>query len=158
MVLGHLGITLFPLLFNRDFNWDARLLLVGAILPDLLDKPIGHLLLPQNNGRMIGHTILFSATLVLIAFKFRKIAPLAFGTAFHQLLDGVYLDARGALWPLLGPFEHTDYQLGSWLEAYTDPWIIGEELAGAAIIIMVITIYGISGVKAMVLKGRPTVQ
>jgi len=34
---------------------------LGAILPDLIDKPIGRILLGESvaNGRLFGHTLLF---------------------------------------------------------------------------------------------------
>lgn len=42
--------------------FDIRFWLLGGILPDVIDKPIGHYLFSQafgNNGRIFSHTLLF---------------------------------------------------------------------------------------------------
>lgn len=40
---------------------DIRTLLIGSLLPDIIDKPLGHLLFREalSNGRTYGHTLLF---------------------------------------------------------------------------------------------------
>lgn len=161
MVFGHLGLTMLPLLLNRETHWDVRLLVLGAFLPDIIDKPIGHLLLPQNNGRIIGHTLLFAISLVLFSAFFRKMAPLAFGVAFHQLLDGVFTDPQGALWPLMGGFETTSYEVSQWLLAYTKPWVLFEEAAGLVVLLLVINSFGLKNILKVIrhghLKGQQTI-
>ncbi|MHC1582882.1 MAG: metal-dependent hydrolase, partial [Candidatus Syntropharchaeia archaeon] len=73
-ILGHLGVTLgIAVLFFRilKIKPDRQLylsVLIGAILPDLVDKPIGEILLANSisNGRLFAHTLLFVFFLLLI--------------------------------------------------------------------------------------------
>ncbi|MCK5772700.1 MAG: metal-dependent hydrolase [Thermoplasmata archaeon] len=133
--LAHLGFT--SLLSSR--NIDLKVLLLGAVLPDLIDKPLGHILLPGNNGRIIAHTLLFSVLLLLIGLAWKSALPLSLGVSMHQLLDSIYLSPESSLWPILGPFPSTDFHISSWLDSLTDPYIIVTELAGLAILIVVFT-------------------
>ncbi len=133
--LAHLGFT--SLLSGR--NIDLKVLLLGAMLPDLIDKPLGHILLPGNNGRIIAHTLLFSVLLLLIGLAWKSALPLSLGVSMHQLLDSMYLSPESSLWPMLGPFPPTDFHISSWLDSLTDPYIIMTELAGLAFLIVVFT-------------------
>ena len=133
--LAHLGFT--SLLSSRNIN--LKVLLLGALLPDLIDKPLGHILLPGNNGRIIAHTLLFSALLLLIGLAWKSALPLSLGVSMHQLLDSMYLSPESSLWPILGPFPSTDFHISSWLDSLTDPFIIITELVGLAILVVVFT-------------------
>lgn len=133
--LAHLGFT--SLLSSRNIN--LKVLLLGALLPDLIDKPLGHILLPGNNGRIIAHTLLFSALLLLIGLAWKSALPLSLGVSMHQLLDSMYLSPESSLWPMLGPFPSTDFHISSWLDSLADPFIIITELVGLAILVVVFT-------------------
>ncbi len=110
-ILGHLG---FSLLFGRLVRpfWPGRMpvgwLLFGALLPDLMDKPVGHFILPWDNGRLIGHALVFAIALGVFAWvrSSRVWGAIALGVFFHQLQDGFWLDLNGWFWPFMGPFEH----------------------------------------------------
>jgi hypothetical protein len=138
MPLAHIGIPMLPFLFRDDPGWDIRLLVLGGLLPDLIDKPLGHLIMPENNGRIFAHSLIFALSLLLIALAYRPLMPLSLGVSMHQLLDGTFLDPGGAAWPFLGPFESTDYQLIEWIHALTDPYTITEEMIGLSIIILIV--------------------
>jgi len=113
MILWHLGgtVALVRYVF-RDPNMDLRLLLVGALLPDLIDKPLGRVLHVggYNSGQLWGHTLLFSASLmvlILVATKRgsgrrRTWFPLAIGAMFHLVLDAMWARSETFLWPVLG--------------------------------------------------------
>ncbi len=63
-ILAHLGFTLalfYVILrrFSHGQSLDYRLVLLGAVLPDLIDKFVGHVLLPIGNGRIFAHGLLF---------------------------------------------------------------------------------------------------
>jgi hypothetical protein len=68
LLSGHPGISLgifFGLVFfipRMRTIIDPKYLAIGAILPDLIDKPIGSIIFASiiSNGRIIGHTLLFS--------------------------------------------------------------------------------------------------
>ena len=95
----------------RIWNIDYRLVILGSLLPDLLDRPLGHWLLPEifnPSGRLFGHTLLFLTLLVtfsLIMLRFtRSRTPLVFAlaSAGHLLIDRMWESPRTLLWPLYG--------------------------------------------------------
>ncbi len=95
----------------RGQKVDFRLVMVGSLLPDIIDKPLGSYRLPLGNGRVYAHTLLFllaMITLGILSFRWRKglvVPTLAFGTLCHLLLDSMWAHPRTLFWPLLGPFE-----------------------------------------------------
>ena len=68
---------------------------IGALLPDLIDKPVGEVIFASTiaNGRIIGHTLFFVLLLALIGvyvYKKRKDSrglALASGSFSHLLED-----------------------------------------------------------------------
>jgi membrane-bound metal-dependent hydrolase YbcI (DUF457 family) len=79
-LFGHLGVTLgiavllFRILKIKPNRRIYLTVLVGAILPDLIDKPIGEIVLSQSlsNGRLFAHTFLFIFILLLIGMYLHK--------------------------------------------------------------------------------------
>jgi hypothetical protein len=65
---GHLGITLGIVvlgLYHFKIEPTRKLygaILLGSVLPDLIDKPIGEIMLADSlsNGRLVAHTLLFA--------------------------------------------------------------------------------------------------
>lgn len=86
----------------RDPRFDYRLAAVGALIPDVLDAPLGQ--------RATAHTLLFAVgalTAIMVATVRRRelrsrLLALPVGLLLHLVLHGVV--GRGALlyWPLLG--------------------------------------------------------
>jgi hypothetical protein len=66
-IFGHIGITLGIAFIIFQFVLPRIGIRLGAILPDLIDKPIGRILLGESvaNGRLFGHTLLFILLLKL---------------------------------------------------------------------------------------------
>ena len=126
---------------------DYRLIIVGALLPDIIDKPLGMFLFPGffNSNRIFCHTLLFLVILSSVAvylFKRRGqtwLIALSFGTFMHLILDGMWLAPRTLLWPAYGwAFERTD--VSHWLQNIpyvlrTDPAEYLPELVGAIILL-----------------------
>ena len=162
MPLGHIGIPLLLPLLKRDMEIDVRLLMIGSILPDLIDKPMGHILFPQDNGRIFAHTLLFVIILSAVGLMYRPVLSLSLGATFHHILDGMFLDPRTSLWPLLGPFESYDFRVYQWIEAYRDPYVITEEIAGALLLIILILNWKLfipSNLKSFLRRGfEPSLQ
>lgn len=116
LLFGHLGVTLgiffvLGLMLPRLRELiGVRHLAVGAMLPDLVDKPLGRVILAETlaNGRIIGHTLVFSLFLALVGLyyyeKKKNTWPLAFaaGSLFHILEDGMWANPKTLYWPLLG--------------------------------------------------------
>ncbi|HII93550.1 MAG TPA: metal-dependent hydrolase [Methanosarcina sp.] len=126
LLFGHIGVTLgifFGLgIFVPRIRTiiDPRYLAIGALLPDLIDKPLGRVIFASTfeNGRIIGHTLLSSFVLFLIGLylynKKRdiKVLSLASGSFFHLMEDQMWAKPATLFWPFLGlsfPKDHSDY-------------------------------------------------
>ncbi len=90
---------------------DYRLVLLGSLLPDLIDKPIGRILFHDyfdGNGHLYGHTLLAALVVVLpgLLLVVRRGDPrlLAMGIAMlsHLAVDPTNHSPENLLWPLLG--------------------------------------------------------
>ena len=126
LLFGHLGITLGVYLGLGIFISrlrvvvDPRYLAIGALLPDLIDKPIGRVIFASTlaNGRIIGHTLLFTLLLALTGVylyekrKYSRGLAVASGSFFHLLEDHMWTWPSTFFWPLLGlsfPKDSTGY-------------------------------------------------
>lgn len=119
-----IGIVFWSLVHDRRA---VPVCILGAVLPDLLDKPLAFLL-PGIFGasRTLGHSlfffgILFIAGLILWHFRHTLLGlAFAFGVLSHQILDTMWNLAASWYFPLLGPFPGIfipDYIRSSlWLE------------------------------------------
>lgn len=148
LVLGHLGLTLLAgrllrPLFSALDRFPVGCLLIGALLPDLLDKPLGHALLGWDNGRLWGHTLAFVLALGLWAWirASPKVAALGLGAGFHQVLDQLpWADPATWLWPLAGPFPRgISPGVPDWIQALvSDPYIWATEAIGLAALLVLL--------------------
>ncbi|WP_292519248.1 metal-dependent hydrolase [Methanoculleus sp.] len=98
---------------------DRRVVALGAlggVLPDLIDKPLGHIILAETvgYGRIYFHGLTL-VTLIAIAgllvYHHRRtigLLALAAGMLSHQILDGMWLHPVGWLWPFLGSLPRHD--------------------------------------------------
>jgi hypothetical protein len=109
MVLGHLTVTAAGYRVLRE-RWPRLAaiplgpLLIGAYLPDLLDKPMA--ILTGLSGRGYGHSLVLQLGVFALAFAAAKrqratVRALALGAALHLVEDWVTLEVLFA--PLLGP-------------------------------------------------------
>jgi len=87
---------------------DLRVLLVGSLLPDIIDKPLAVLYSGTLGGRTFSHTLLFLlataiAGLCLYLSRHKSwLLVLAFGVFMHLVLDEMWLRPGTLLWPLQG--------------------------------------------------------
>ena len=87
------------------------LCILGAILPDLIDKSLA-MLIPGvlGSGRTIGHSLFFCGVIVasaLVLWKYRHtLLGIAFACAVfsHQILDAMWSVPSTWYFPLMGPF------------------------------------------------------
>ena len=125
---------------------DIRLLLFASLLPDIIDKPLGQLILRDSlsSGRTLAHTLLFTIVLALAGLfiykKYRQIWMLviSFGVLMHIVLDGMWRTPKTLLWPLFG-FQFPQEDLAGWasnvlLGLVKNPAAYIPELIGAFII------------------------
>lgn len=111
MLFWHVGATVAIARYSfRDDRMDLRFLVLGALLPDIIDTPIGLIGFEQfGSVRLFTHGLILAA-LVMVAVVLatrrgrpRKTwMPLAIGLLFHVLLDALWLDPETLWWPLLG--------------------------------------------------------
>jgi hypothetical protein len=88
---------------------------VGSVLPDLVDKPLGNIILAGtlDYGRIYCHTLLFVSILLIagliLSFRYPRVGPLMLalvaGILLHQILDFMWLEPANWLWPMFGPFQ-----------------------------------------------------
>ncbi len=120
-LLGHLGIGLglaWLLSWRSPTRIDYRLVLFGALLPDLIDKPLGYVLGLQT--RLWAHTFLFLAAILAASFipQWRGLRLVGFGVATHLLLDEIW-DLPSVFWyPAYGwTFPAVPFSADVWFEA-----------------------------------------
>ncbi len=158
LFFGHTGITagIFYLAskIRRAGKIDYRIVIIGALLPDIIDKPLGLMILSYGNGRIIAHTLLFALVLTAIALYMRwnhrfhlcrrtncssckknmKLYALSGGTWLHLILDSMWLFPVTLLWPLFGDFQQNNYTIYMIPSSLNQPYILSGEIIGVALL------------------------
>ena len=104
LLFGHIGITIgiFQLIEKYfPVKVDYRLVIFASLLPDIIDKLIGRVILPIGSGRLIGHTLLFVLILTLISVRRKNLLPLPVASFIHLLEDQMWMYPTTLFWPLL---------------------------------------------------------
>jgi hypothetical protein len=115
LLMCHLFIGLVIGLAAFRLTGDRRMVImagIGSILPDLIDKPLGHIILAGtvDYGRIYAHTGLFLLALIVVGLAYRKwkgswlLAVLALGMMSHLLLDSMWELPVTLFYPALGDF------------------------------------------------------
>ena len=86
----------------HDPSIDYRLLLLGSIVPDLVDAPFG--------GAGVAHSVTISVAVLVVVMlatvgrrvRRRRWLALPIGMLLHLVFDGVFTDARVFWWPFSG--------------------------------------------------------
>lgn len=103
MILWFAGMSFLAVwLVFKDPAIDHRLVIAGALLPDLVDVWTG--------GVWMAHTVLFSVallTLVMLATRGRRLLrrqllAVPIGTFLHLVFDGAWTDREVFWWPVFG--------------------------------------------------------
>ena len=144
MLFWHLGMTCAIVFFALGARRiDYRVVLLGAIVPDLIDKPLGRIFFPEyfQTGRLFGHTLLV-ATFLLLGIQLtlrgttaRRWFILPICMLIHQVLDGMWNDPITWFWPLFGTEFPPDPAPGYRLELLTSPWQLAGEAVGLAVLV-----------------------
>ena len=135
MLFWHAGATLwmFRWIF-RDPKVDVRFLLFGALLPDIIDLPVGTLLLPAifSTGEIYFHSLTLAASYMAVVLlttrrgrRRRAFMAVGVGWLFHLLLDGLWAIPVVLFWPFFGweiPMGATPFWPLAWERAMSDPW------------------------------------
>ena len=155
---GHVGITTAVVKAYENISKqhkdkknkvhiDYRVVMIGSILPDIIDKPIGAYFFRNvfHNSRIFAHSLIFSIILISIgAYYFYKkknnnVLLLGVGSFIHLILDSMWLYPRILFWPFSGGKFPTRPE-GNWLASdmiglMRNPYVYGPEIIGALIII-----------------------
>lgn len=118
---GHLGLTTeaikaYEVILHKDKKLsdkvliDYRVVLIGSILPDIIDKPIGAGLFRNtfHNSRIFGHTLIFSLLFILIGlYRLKRcgknnVLLLGICSSIHLVLDSMWLYPNILFWPYFG--------------------------------------------------------
>lgn len=135
---------------------DYRFVAFGALLPDIVDKPLVWWLLqdPNAHGHHIAHSVLVSAALMMAgAFLLSRFADsrlllLAVGHLSHVLSDSVTHVPRSLFWPLVGldvPSSHLFLRSTN----------VGGEIIGSLIVLVLAwSLYKSGRLDALLWRGR----
>jgi inner membrane protein len=153
-VLAHLGIGLglaWLLAGTSRGRIDYRLILLGAILPDLIDKPLGAAL--GLDTRIWGHTFLFLFAVLALSLvpTMQALRLVGFGVATHLLLDGIWVQPAVALYPVDGWwFPPTEFHPEGWIDVLLhNPLVQFGEIIGALILLAFAWRHGLFSRKAL---------
>jgi hypothetical protein len=109
---------------DRLTLFDYRFVALGALLPDIIDKPLAWFILGDRveDNHLVAHTLLFALILGIPGiFLARRRNPvpisLALGVFTHLLCDPVLREPRTMFWPLGGTTFHSTYGKGNGLPA-----------------------------------------
>ncbi len=161
--LFHMAIPLILCeLLKKRFSLNRISLIIGSMLPDLIDKPL--LILEIGSGRSFSHTLLFTFICFLIVFLASKEnKPISFclllGLITHLLLDLPTV-------PLFYPFVLYDYDqleqpVKVWFEVlFTNPLVYFTEIIGAIIFVFILVTNKLYSFQLMLnyLKTTPVYQ
>ena len=145
MIFWHAGATIAIVRYVfKDPAMDLRFLAFGAILPDLVDKPIGWAF--YDLGRVFAHTLLAPVVLLTVVMivtrrgtaRRKAWLGLPIGALLHLFLDARFTEPEGFWWPFLGTtFPGEEMELGDRLsDTLTDPWVIALEIVGLVYLVV----------------------
>ncbi|HUW65296.1 MAG TPA: metal-dependent hydrolase [Spirochaetia bacterium] len=149
-------------------NVDFRLIILGSILPDIIDKPF-ELFFPHlgmGTGRGVAHTLLFALILLIIGtYHYRRGRPgflyMALASAGHLVLDRMWQMPKVLLWPLYGfSFPVVGKPgLGQipvwWHMLLGDPWVyVSEVIGGLILLLLFVRLWRCGGLGDFVREGR----
>ena len=126
---------------------DVRILLIGSLLPDIIDKPVGVYLFPDifSSGRIFSHSMLFALIITLASILLYRmkhatwLMALSIGVWMHLVLDEMWLAPRTLFWPTFGVAFDAAY-LENWLytifyRMFHEPRVFIPEIVGILVCI-----------------------
>jgi len=131
---------------GRIGSIDYRMVLIGSLLPDIIDKPVWFVINNRTSlsGRGYAHTLLFNLALLiggLVLIRYRKswlliVSLCSFG---HLIFDEMWNNPVALLWPLLGPLPGKE--TAGWLSnifqgLFSYPEVYVPEIIGFVIIVL----------------------
>jgi len=122
-------------------NIDYRLVVIGSMLPDIIDKPLFLLLADRGvslSGRDYGHTLLFhlvllAGSLLLLRYKKPWLLVITLSSFVHLIFDRMWEVPVTLFWPFLGslPVGETTYWASNmWNDLVSVPKVYIPEIIG----------------------------
>jgi hypothetical protein len=111
VILYHGGLTMLIVWFVMRGNprVDYRIVFLAALLPDIVDKPIGRVFLRAKfgTGRLWAHTLLVNLALFCVVFFLRgrvkrQFVLVPISSLLHLAEDGLWSAPKVFWWPLFG--------------------------------------------------------
>lgn len=106
--------------YTRD-GFAIPVCIAAAVLPDLIDKTLGYILLPGviDSGRTFFHALIMAGFIAGAGFILWRsgrgrtwLLPISAGILLHQVLDTMWMEPATWFYPSLGPFRpylYADY-------------------------------------------------
>ena len=141
LILVEIVYYLYPK--SKNWNFIRFWIILGSIIPDLIDKPLSLLFPDSFSGRGVAHApfvIIGFLTSIQIIFKKNYVTKsLGIGIFLHLLLDIPYIPW---FWPFI-PYKLYDLGIsGWWTTLTTNMWVLSTE------------IFGLSGIIGLAMKYR----
>ncbi len=131
---------------GRIGSIDYRIVLLGSLLPDIIDKPLWLLAVGYiaPSGRGYAHTLLFNLALFicgLILIRYRKswLLIISLCSFMHLIFDQIWNSPVVLLWPLLGPLpekETTGWLFNIIQALFSYPSVYIPEIIGLIIVLL----------------------
>ena len=125
---------------KRKYRFNRIALIIGALLPDIIDKSL--MLLNISSGRGISHTLLFVGVSFLVVHLWVKrnyliSFPFLIGLISHLILD---LPEVPLFFPfIMYEFIYIEDPLSGWLYSlFNDPVVFFTEISGILILILIL--------------------
>ncbi|MFO8009217.1 MAG: metal-dependent hydrolase [Dehalococcoidia bacterium] len=103
---------------------DIRLLFIGSLLSDMIDKPVGRIFFREtfhDSGYIMGHSLLFLIVIIvagLWVFRVHRstwLLGISFGVFTHLILDMMWWYPQTLLWPAYGISKLGRYDADLWV-------------------------------------------
>lgn len=160
VLVGYLPYSLWcRLRGTRPTGPATWLLVLGTLMPDLIDKTFTWIVPLLPSGRSLAHSTLVLAVVAvpLLALArrrghLRRWVAFVVGVLSHQVVDaadpiaqGVPADARFLAWPLTSPVYFADDDLWIQIEQFELTTLVGIELLGGLLILALWVADGMPG-------------
>ena len=130
MLLWFLGTSVLSVWYVfRDPGFDYRMLLVGALLPDIVDVPFGIARFAHSLTVAVGVLVVIMLTTSRRKPLRRFLLPLPMGMLLHLVWDGAFASSTVFWWPFSGGWGHV--RVPSLARGWLD---VPFELAGAVML------------------------
>lgn len=155
MILWHVGLTMLIVWFVMRGNprVDYRVVAVASLLPDIVDKPVGRLILRDrfDSGQLYGHTLLINLALFCVLFFMRgrikrRFVLVPISSLLHIAEDGLWSEPRLLWWPLFGtafPRQPVPGGTLAFLNPLNNPGAVWQEAVGLAVLIWLFASHGL---------------